>query len=480
MRNIAAARRVNANLIRIAATAPKESPFHRILVAWAKLASAQEDQFVRLSYLEGALGYSPNTLVRKPVQHLSDARKAITSGDYESDPIARKLIVDLEVSPAEALKFVSANDQQVWDGLIYAAYNQMKPSGSIRGLPAQSIVNSLVFGISPITGQWMKYGPNKGMMYWLGEQAFKGISLAGVKSISKKEVTNRTKDIVRGTPEEEKGMISLDAPAYEGNFEESPEAILETLTTEDQDFNEDLASSILRYDATLDIISAEVLRNLRTPTQKQVWEIVRNNPSLLTIEQGKIGVQGRELAKMFAKATEQEYKGKNMDVVIAKVFKEAVLPEMFKAIKSDEAVAELIRSREILQVMREEIARRPKTNDKVRFVTKEPEQPKEWKTIPKDDPRWKEVVKQERKRLRLQKRLNQVAPWARFASTNKSALIRLAALMPKGSSERKTLLKFAQDIQSEISKDADPASNNQNLPETYYGLPSKKASNATR
>lgn len=470
MRSLVAARRVNASLVRIAATVPQSNPFHRIFVALAKLASAQEDQFVRLSYLEGVLGYPPNSIVRKPALHLKEAREAITSGDYESNAIARKLVVDLEVPPAEALRFVSANDQQVWDGLIYASYNQMKPSGTVRGLSAQSIVNSIVFGISPITGNWMKYGPGKGMMYWLGEQAFKGITLAGVKSISKKEIANRTKDVVRGTPDEEKGMISLDQPAFEGDFSESPAAILETLTTGDDMFSEDLASSILRYDATLRIISPAVMEALRTPTQKAVWEIVRDNPSMLTIEQGRIGVEGRELAKMFASRTGQEYKGKSTDVVMAKVFKEYVLPEMFKAIKSDDAVRELIRSRDILQVMREEIARRPKDQGGGRFVQKTPSPTKSWKSIPKDDPRWQKMVEEEE--ARVQQQIQQKVPWAHFASS-RGSLVRLASLMPKGSSERRTLLKFALDMSGELAKDADPASKDQNKPESYYGLPPK-------
>lgn len=472
MRNIVAARRVNASLIRIAATVPVGNPFRRVLLAWAKIASAQEDQFLRLSYIEGALGYDPNSLVRKPAMHLGDARKAISSGDYESDPIARKLITDLGMSPAEALKFVSANDQQVWDGLVFSAYNQMKPSGTIRGLSAQAIVNSIVFGISPLTGNWLKYGAGKGMMYWLGEQAYPGVDLAGVKSISKKEMANRTKDIVRGTPSEEKGMASLDQPAFDGDFESTPAAILETLTSEDQGgFTEDLASAILRYDSTLNIINPVVMANLRTPTQKAVWEIIRDNPSILTIMQGKIGVEGRELAKLFASRTGQEYTGKSMDVVMAKVFKESVLPEMFKAIKNDASAKELIRSRDILQVMREEIARRPhsETNKGI-GISSEPRPEPSWKTVSKDDPRWKQVEEQEE--ARLQKMVQQKVPWAHFASS-KSALIRLASIMTKGSSERKTLLKLAQDIQSDIAKDAEPASKNQNKPESYYGLAPK-------
>ena len=475
MRNIVAARRVNASLIRIAATVPVGSPFRRVLLAWAKVASAQEDQFLRLSYIEGALGYEPNTLVRKPIIHLGDARRAISSGEYESDPIARKLITDLGMSPAEALKFVSANDQGIWSGLVGSAFNQMKPSGTIRGLSAQAIVNSIVFGISPVTGNWLKYGAGKGMMYWLGTQAYPGVDLAGVKSISRKEIANRAKDVVRGTATEDKGMASLDQPAFDADFESTPAAILETLTSDDQGgFTEDLASAILRYDSTLNIISPVVLANLRTPTQKAVWEIIRDNPSILTIMQGKIGVEGRDLAKLFASRTGQEYTGKSMDVVMAKVFKESVLPEMFKAIRNDAAAKELIRSRDILQVMREEIARRPRfeTSKGIGVSGLPGQKDPSWKTVSKDDPRWKEMELQERKRLRLQKRLNQVAPWAQFAS-GKSALIRLASMLTKGSAERKTLLKFAQDIQTQISKDADPASKNQNKPESYYGLAPK-------
>lgn len=472
MRNLVAARRVNASLIRIAATVPVGNPFRRVLLAWAKMASAQEDQFLRLSYIEGALGYEPNSLVRKPIFHLGEARRAISSGDYDSDPIARKLINDLAMSPAEALKFVSANDQGIWNGLVSTAISQMKPSGTIRGLSAQAIVNSIVFGISPVTGNWLKYGAGKGMMYWLGTQAYPGVELAGVKSISKKEIANRTKDVVRGTSLGDRGMVSLDQPAFEADFESSPAAILETLTSEEQGgFTEDLASAILRYGSTLKIISPVVLANLRTPTQKAVWEIVRDNPSILTLTGGEIGVEGRELAKLFASRTGQEYTGKSMDVVMAKVFK-AVLPEMFKAIKNDAAAKELIRSRDILQVMREEIARRPRfeTNRGI-GVSGEPDQKvPSWKGVSKEDPRWKQTEKLER--ARRQKMRQQNVPLGLFASS-KSALIRLASMMTKGSAERKTLLKLAQDIQTQISKDAVSGSKNQNKPESYYGLAPK-------
>ncbi len=452
MRSLVAARKSNQSLIRLASTATKTNPFYRVFTAWAKMAAAQEDQFLRMSYIEGALGYTPNTLARKPAQNLAEARKAITEGAYESNPIARKLVMDLRMSPAEALKMVSANDQQIWDGLVFAASRQMQPTGSVRGLSAHAIVNSLAFGISPLTGNWMKYGQGKGMMYWLGEQAFPGITLEGVKSISKKEVTNRTKDIVRGTSKEEKGMISLDAPApgSDVGMVDSPAAILEALTQDEGVFSEDLASSILKYEATLDIISDQVLAKLRTPTQKLVWEVVRDNPSLLTLagsEVGglKIGVQGRELAKLVASRMGQEYTGKSMDVVMAKVFKEAVLPAMFSAIKSDEAAKELIKSRDILQVIRQEIGRRPKLDSGAGFAPVAPPTPGEVKVYPKDSPVWKSVQKEDKLRQemaleKMRERIHRVAPWAKLASQNKDLLVRLASSLPAGSAERKAIL----------------------------------------
>lgn len=472
MRNLMAARRINAGLIRIASTAPKDHPLHRVFVAWAKIASAQEDQFARLSYLEGALGYTPNSIVRKPMLHLDAARKAITSGDYESNPIARKLVIDLQVSPAEALRFVSANDQQIWSGLVYSSFSQMKPSGSIRGLSAEAIVNSIVFGISPITGNWMKYGQGKGMMYWLGENAPVGVTLAGVKSVATKEVANRTKDIVRGTTTEERTQTSLDQPAFMGgtSFEESPETVLEYLSSDDDSFLESLASSILRYDSTLKIIDPAVKAKLRTPTQKEVWEIIKLEPSLLILKpNGGVGVEARELAKMLASRTGQAYTGKTMDVVAAKVFNEAVLPAMFGAIRSDEAVKELAKSRDILQVMRQEIARRPKTeNTRGVGIVSPPREPARWKQIPKGDPRRKNFLRQEKERL---KALNETGLDSMRLAHSREALIKLASLMPKGSSDRRSLLKLALDLKSELAKDADPVSKDQNKPETYYGLP---------
>ena len=424
MRNLFAAHQANANFFRVASAAPKTSPLFRVFTAWAKMASAEEDQFLRLSYIEGALGYAPNSLTRKPAANLADARRAITEGNYESNPIANKLVSGLDMSPAEALKFVSANDQQIWAGLVYAASRQMQPSGSIRGISAHAVVNSLAFGISPITGRWMKYGQGKGMMYWLGEQAFSGVTLEGMKSIAKKEVANRAKDLVRGTSSQDRDMLSLDAPApgSEVGMMDTPAAILESLQ-DTGGFSEDLASSILRYDSTMRVISNGVLAKLRTPTQKLVWEVIRDNPDLLTMagsEEGglKIGVQGRELAKMVAARTGQEYTGKSMDVVMSKVFREAVLPAMFSAIKSDDAVKELIRSREILQVIRQEVNRRPKNQGGGGgFV-----QPTSSGLVPKSDPAAK------------------IPTWARFASQDSKLLTKLAGVLPAGSSERKAIL----------------------------------------
>ena len=54
-----------------------------------------------------------------------------------------------------------------------------------------------------------------------------------------------------------------------------------------------------------------------------------------------------------------------------------------------------------------------------------------------------------------------------------SSLIRLASSLPKGDENRKAILRMAQEMQSELAADADPASKNQNKPETYYGLPPK-------
>jgi hypothetical protein len=425
MRSLFAAHHSNANFARFASEAPKTSPLFRVFSAWAKMASAQEDQFLRLSYIEGALGYAPNSLTRKPSMHLAEARSAITEGNYESNPIANKLVVGLGMSPAEALKFVSANDQQIWSGLVYAASRQMLPAGSIRGISAHAVVNSLAFGLSPITGNWMKYGQGKGMMYWLGERAPQSVTLEGMKSIAKKEVANRTKDLVRGTAPEEKGMFSLDAPSEFGAVD-SPAAMLESLT-QGQGFSEDLASSILRYDSTLRIISPAVIARLRTPTQKAVWEVVRDNPDLLTLsgsrEGGlKIGIEGRELAQLVAPRIGQEYNGKSMDVVMSKVFREAVLPAMFSAIKSDESAAQLIKSREILQVIREEVNRRPKNQGGGAFLQPAPSSG----LVPKRDP------------------ADKLPSWARFASQDRGVLVRLAQTLPKGSVERKNILNLIQ------------------------------------
>lgn len=57
----------------------------------------------------------------------------------------------------------------------------------------------------------------------------------------------------------------------------------------------------------------------------------------------------------------------------------------------------------------------------------------------------------------------------KLSSADRSALIKLAASLPVGSSERRAILA---GLEKEIKADADPKSHDQNKPETYY---SKKA-----
>lgn len=427
MLNLISEHLFNARLVRVASITPEASPFKRLLVAWAKLAGVQEDQFLRISYIEGALGVTPNSIVRKPYQHLVAAREAISSGSYESDPIAKRLITELGMSPEMALNMVSNQDQGFWRALVSASSSQLRPTGTIRGVPAEAIVNSLAFGVSPITGEWLKYGQGKGLMYWLGANSYPGVTLSGIRSIAFKEVVNRTKDFVRGTREEDKGAISLDAPLGS----EGDTALLEVLQEGGKNFDEDLVS-ILGYNQTLEVIDPLVRSFLRTHTQITVWEILLQNPDLITTTHDEVGMRAREVAKIFAAKTGEEYTGGSRDVVLAKVFKDAVLPAMFKALKKESTIKQLMRNRELLDVMRSEMSRKTQfSNTKNIGIS----------GVPK------------------------------FATlSDRAALIRLASTFGAATKERKILLKLAEDIQNLLKKDANPASQDQNKPESYYGF----------
>lgn len=351
---------LQAGLNRLAASAP-EGPLRRLMASLAKAAGLQEDQFARASYLEGVMGYSPGTMTKTPRQTFGEIRQALIDGT--DNAIVSTLQYEKGMSSKDILAMVGNKDLGIFDALKWGAGKAMKGSGGIRGLTPEDIAMAIAAGISPLTGQHMKYGPGKGVFYWLGEKSPSQISVRGISSIVGKEAYNRALDVVRGARKEETFAVPLEKPVGRG---ESPLTLSEVISGGSSigraDFV-DLAAAVYQDPWAMGIIDSNVRSNLRGPVQVAVWEAIKADPSLIIVSSNKIGVQNKALAEAMTQASGEPFSPESS----GKIFRERVLPAMVDSLDNPAIAGRLLKNREILEIMQEATQSR-KQDDKIRRI----------------------------------------------------------------------------------------------------------------
>jgi hypothetical protein len=366
---------------------------HRVLLAsLLRIASREQDIYARASYIEGLMGYAPGGIARSYRKFFSEAQQALLQGAPDKSPIARALVEQRGLSEKEALAMVSDKNVGLYNALVSGAGSVLK--SPVRGIDAEDVASSLVVGVSPVTGETMKYGPKGGVFYWLGKNAPAQISLSGVKAIAFREAANRAKDVLRGTSETEKTLVQLDAPVSG----ESAGVLLQDILTGDEDvlprasFME-LASLIYSDPAVMGEIDKQIRGRLGGEYQEAVWSAILADPDLLLVTPSGIGVKGEALARAVSAILGKEV----LRPAVARTFKDSILPKITVALHQDSVISKALRRREVLDIIQE--ATRPRALSKGRTP------------VP-----------------------------IRLAAQDRSVLIRLASELPKGSAERKAIL----------------------------------------
>jgi hypothetical protein len=352
-----------ADLRHLAATVPDASPYRSLVAALVLAKGESSDMAARASYIEGLLGAPDGSIRGTVITQFGDARDAIVDGTG-GNAIADELTGARGMSKQDALRMVSGRNVGVYDALVSGAAGALPPEGA-RGNYGEDIAAFISQGYSPVTGKPFSKYQGKGVFYWLGTQAPGRISFSGVKSIARKEAAHRAADILRGTNIGERTQDQLDAPAHAGGDEGNEDLLISMLPEEGvprSDFV-DLAAAIYNDPWVMNIIDRDVKSVLNGERQLLIWDLIRRFPYTLIVKPDGISV-GRELAKEYAKALGEDYKGKSTDTAVRKNFKTKILPAMEAAMEDSSVAKRILKNRHILEVISESRKRPSRTREK--------------------------------------------------------------------------------------------------------------------
>lgn len=367
-------RAVTSNLLRIAARiGPADGPVGSLFGALVKAAGVLEDVHARASYLEGLLGFSPGAITRNERAVFDEARTALTSGT--ENRIVDTLRYSYRMSEEDISRMVSARDTGLFDSLHNGVRSSIG-SQTFRGLMAEDVTMALLAGVSPVTNEPLKYGPGRGVFYWLGTRAISPLSLKGIKSVVYKEAHNRAADLIRGTRMEERNQADINAPEFAGIPDEEPSGQTNFV---------DLARAIYADPWVMRTIDGLVQANLTTPTQEAVWQAILKDPDLLVVDPTGIGVQARALAVAVTKIMGVPNQGKSTEVSVGKTFRQRVLPAMVDALADSDIAKKLLRQRHILELIQEARRRPPTTHFNFPIPLLDGKRPRSpWRALPVD------------------------------------------------------------------------------------------------
>jgi hypothetical protein len=350
-----------ASLTRLAG--PQPTGLRILFASMARVANAEFDRFARISFLEGLLGYRPGSLYRNRGA-VDEALDAVVSG-VGGNKIADSLLHEKGMSERDAAMLLGRRDTKLREALL-AGIRSAMPSEDIRGLTADGIAQDLSVGTSPLTGEPFPAWKG-GNIFWhtgLTAQDKTKVSLAGLASILKRRGYQKTIDIVDGTRKEELGSLYLDAPVGDAELG----ATLQDAVSGDSAITRAdyvaMYEAVFKSPAIMRIVDKAVKQELGGPAQERVWEAVKRNPHLIILdEDGKIGIEKGKLAKEIERMFDVSLSGTAVRNAWLKVW-----PAMIRAFKDSEVARNLLRNREIMEIIEEETRRRRQDSPKVRGI----------------------------------------------------------------------------------------------------------------
>lgn len=346
-------RMMKARLARVSRTLPEGNLFRRLFANFSRVAGINEDMFARASFLEGILDLRPGTLSKVPRMSLQSFANDLEAG---RDSTVISTLRDLYgMSSRDMALMFSARDLGMFDALTQGAARAMKGSGGFRGLEPEDISMSIAAGVSPLTGEAMKYGPGRNVFHYIAKNWKGRISLGGLARILQREAYNRALDVVRGTRAEDTFALPLDTPIGD---EESSQALQDILVDQDPQFRSSYAGiidAIFSDNGVLGVVDDLVRKKLTGPLQGFVWTAISNDPSLINVDgSGKVGVKSRELAHEVSSLSGVPFNpGGSSEVAAGKTFREKVWPAFLSAMDEAQVVKSLLRSRHVMEIVQE-------------------------------------------------------------------------------------------------------------------------------
>ena len=331
-------------LVKMASAQPEKSFFRALFANMARQAGINEDLFARASYIEGLLGARPGSLSRNPRPALQEVVDAFESG--EENHLVSMMRTEYKMSDQDISAMIGLRDFDLFGALVRGATKAM-PKGSIRGLSPQDIAMSLASGLSPLTLKpFEKYGPGQNVFYWLGRIAKGKISMGGLLAVLSDEAFNRAFDIVRGTNRSETRSRSLETPVGGGDTDA---VIGDFLSDESSINNINLVYAIFNDRSVLNVVTREMSSRL-SPPGFLVWNAIAEDPSMIEMSNGLVGVNNTALATKISDMTGKE-NTRSLQVSAGKYFREKVWPVFQDIVGDPKIVGPLLKNQQIQDII---------------------------------------------------------------------------------------------------------------------------------
>ena len=348
---------------------PRPTGLRILFASMARVANAALDRAARASYLSGLLGYRPGVVRTGDMDEALEAVRTGTGGNK----IADILLYEKDMSEQEAMRLLGTRDTKLKEAIARGARKILpRDRESLRGLTLDIIVDDIADGFSPLTGErFPSYGGGD-MYYHTGRSAKDKpkISMGGIAVALEKQGENKAYDILRGTREEELGAMYLDAPVGEG---EAGSTLHDALGGESAISRADyirLYASIFKNPTIMGAIDKMVMKELEgKPAQQRVWEVIRRNPDIIIVNKdGSIGASSSQLERAHELLFGEEETPSPSK--LRRHWVDGVLPSMQKAFKDSNIARDLLRKREIREIIEEETRRRRPHRNKIRNIRK--------------------------------------------------------------------------------------------------------------
>lgn len=350
---------IGSSLLRIAG--PRPQGLRVVFAAMAREADLAFDRMARASFLEGLLGYRPGALLKNPSQ-LTEAAEAITSGG--ENRIADVLLYERKMDPGEAARLLGDRDTRLQEALM-AGVRQVVPSEGVRGLTSEGITNALAAGISPLTMDPYPAWKGGNIFWHTGHTAKGKVSMGSLASILTKRGKQKAIDILRGAQEQELGGYHLDAPIGD---DEAGATLHDAVSGDSAISRADyiaLYEAIFKSPSIMAAVDKVVKAELKGPGQERVWDAVKLNPHLITINRdGRVGIEKAALAKEVERLFGEPISG----TAVRNTWVDKVWPAMLRAFKDSEVARRLLRKREVMEIIEEETRRRRHRTEKVKGI----------------------------------------------------------------------------------------------------------------